>query len=68
MDKCIRRTISKDHFNTDKCRFEPIQGDFIRETEVYVAQCCTPMARHFTLNDSPVIAMQRICLSSNIYL
>ena len=33
----------KDDFNTDKCQFEPIQGDFIRETEVYVTQCCTPM-------------------------
>ena len=42
----------KDDFNTDK----PIQtykGNFIRETEVYVSQHCTPMARRFTLNNSP---------------
>ena len=43
----------KDDFNTDEYQIEPIQGNFIRETEVYVAQCCTPMAERFTLNDSP---------------
>ena len=43
----------KDDFNTDKCRFEPIQSDFIRETKVYVTQRCTQMAQHFALNNSP---------------
>ena len=27
------KTYKKDDYNTDKCHFKPIQGDFIRETE-----------------------------------
>ena len=58
---------NKDDFNIKKCQFEPIQGNFIRKTEVYVTLRCTPMALHFALNDSPCDCYAKN-LSFNIYL
>ena len=54
----------KDDFNTDKCRFKQKQGDFIREK----LKCMSLNAAYhwYGVSILPVIAMQRICLSSNI--